>query len=134
MAILDILKVEEGFKGTVYKDHLGFDTIGYGTLLPLTEYECELLLMHRLRNLEIEVSKSLRNINISADAWTVLYLMAYQMGVPRLLKFKNMIKALDARDYKQASVEMLDSRWAKQTPSRANRMADMMSCGNTTTG
>jgi lysozyme len=37
-----------------------------------------------------------------------------------------MLKALQDEDYKQASVEMLDSRWAKQTPNRAKRMAERM--------
>ena len=37
-----------------------------------------------------------------------------------------MLKAISEKDYKQASVEMLDSRWAKQTPNRANRMAERM--------
>ena len=41
-------------------------------------------------------------------------------------KFKNMIKALQNRDYKQASIEMLDSRWAKQTPNRAKELSDAM--------
>ena len=37
-----------------------------------------------------------------------------------------MLKALQDEDYKTSSVEMLDSRWAKQTPNRANRMAERM--------
>lgn len=37
--------------------------------------------------------------------------MAYNMGLPNLLKFKNMIEALKKADYKEASKEMLMSKW-----------------------
>ena len=37
-----------------------------------------------------------------------------------------MIKALEAKDYKRAGDEMLDSKWAKQTPARANRLSKAM--------
>ncbi len=29
-------------------------------------------------------------------------------------------------DYKTAAAEMLDSRWAKQTPNRAKKMSELM--------
>ena len=38
----------EGFRGEPYDDTTGNPTIGYGTKLPLTEAEGELLLRHRL--------------------------------------------------------------------------------------
>ena len=48
------------------------------------------------------------------------------MGFSGVSKFKNMIKALQNRTYKLASIEMLDSRWAKQTPNRAKELSDHM--------
>ena len=42
------IKIEEGFRGEVYDDTRGFATIGFGTLLPITENEAEWLLRHRL--------------------------------------------------------------------------------------
>ena len=52
--------------------------------------------------------------------------MAFQLGLPRLSKFKKFKEALDKQDYVSASIEMLDSRWAKQTPNRANELAETM--------
>ena len=49
------------------------------------------------------------------------------MGYSGVGKFKNMIKALQNNDTKTASIEMLDSRWAKQTPNRAKALSDKMS-------
>ena len=124
--LIDDIKQEEGFKGIVYKCTEGFDTIGYGTRLPLSEKEAEMILEYRLNILKDNLSSSLYMLDIDKKAWDILYNMVYQMGVKGVLNFKNMIKALEAKDYKRASDEMLDSKWAKQTPARANRLSKAM--------
>ena len=124
--LIDDIKQEEGFKGIVYKCTEGFDTIGYGTRLPLSEKEAEMILEYRLNILKGNLSDSLYMLDIDKKAWDILYNMVYQMGVKGVLNFKNMIKALEAKDYKRAGDEMLDSKWAKQTPARANRLSKAM--------
>ena len=64
--------------------------------------------------------------NIDPVAFGCVINMAFQLGLPRLLKFKNFQYHLNKCDYQSASEEMLDSRWAKQTPNRANELADTM--------
>ena len=56
----------------------------------------------------------------------VVSAMCFQMGRKGTLRFKKMIQAIDNYDYGRAADEMLDSRWAKQTPVRAKRMASLM--------
>ena len=59
----------------------------------------------------------------------VLVEMVFQLGKTGVSKFRNMWAALKEKtppDYKTAAAEMLDSRWAKQTPNRAKRMSDIM--------
>lgn len=124
--LIDDIKQEEGFKGIVYKCTEGFDTIGYGTRLPLSEKEAEMILEYRLNILKGNLSGSLYMLDIDKKAWDILYNMVYQMGVKGVLNFKNMIKALEAKDYKRAGDEMLNSKWAKQTPARANRLSKAM--------
>lgn len=124
--LIDDIKQEEGFKGIVYKCTEGFDTIGYGTRLPLSEKEAEMILEYRLNILKSNLSSSLYMLDIDKKAWDILYNMVYQMGVKGVLNFKNMIKALEVKDYKRAGDEMLDSKWAKQTPARANRLSKAM--------
>ena len=124
--LIDDIKQEEGFKGIVYKCTEGFDTIGYGTRLPLSEKEAEMILEYRLNILKGNLSSSLYMLDIDKKAWDILYNMVYQMGVKGVLNFKNMIKALEAKDYNRAGDEMLDSKWAKQTPARANRLSKAM--------
>ena len=126
MSLVEDIKQEEGFRGEPYKDHLGFDTIGYGTKLPLAQTEAELLLEYRLNKFKSAVKSSLYHLDIKDEAWEILYHMAYQLGVSGLLKFKNMIKALENQDYVEASKEMKDSKWYNQTPNRAERLIKRM--------
>jgi len=55
--------------------------------------------------------------------------MAYQLGVSKLGKFKHMLLALECANYEAAADEALDSRWAEQTPERANRVAEQIRTG-----
>ena len=126
MNLIEDLKQEEGFKGIVYKCSEGFDTIGFGTRLPITKEEATLLLEYRLSKTISGVKSSLHHLNIHDEAWDILYNMAYQIGLGGLLKFKLMIVALENQDYYNASIEMKSSLWAKQTPNRANRLIDRM--------
>ena len=50
----------------------------------------------------------------------------FNMGRPRLSKFKNMNKAIAEEDWFEAAVQMEDSRWHKQVTNRANRLIERM--------
>ena len=133
------IKIHEGFRDTVYRDTQGFKTIGYGHKIVHTDkfvqgkaYPKEEL--EKLFNEDFETNWILMtkfcDVNnlrsISDTAKEVLCEMIYQMGYSGVGKFQNMIKALQNRDYKLASTEMLDSRWAKQTPNRAKELSEAM--------
>jgi len=125
--VIESLKGEEGFNGMPYEDSLGIPTIGFGIKLPLDEDESEFLLKHRLDKKIIEISaKEPFFLELPQKAQEVIANMSYQMGVGGVLKFKKMWEALKNRDYQKASEEMLDSKWAKQTPNRANRLAEII--------
>ena len=125
--LIESIKKDEGFRGEVYQDHLGFDTVGYGTKMPLDRDEATLLLQHRLNKLIANLTM-LKPIvkELPDEAAEILYEMSYQMGVTGVLTFKNMWAALDNRNYNLAADEMLDSKWANQTPRRAKAAADRM--------
>jgi lysozyme len=59
----------------------------------------------------------------------VLINMSFNLGISRLSQFKKMFAALELRQYTIAAVEMLDSTWAKQVGTRADRLAEMMRTG-----
>ncbi|MEO3956522.1 glycoside hydrolase family protein, partial [Chromobacterium piscinae] len=59
----------------------------------------------------------------------VLLSMAYQMGVDGLAGFKNTLAMITAGNFTGAAAGMLNSKWAKQTPKRAQRHAEVMRTG-----
>jgi len=61
-----------------------------------------------------------------AEAKDVVYEMCYQMGVSGVSMFKKTLLYLENKEFRMASKEMLDSRWARQTPNRANRLSDII--------
>ena len=127
MTLFQKIKESEGFRGDSYLDHLGNPTIGFGTLLPINEEEAELLLQIRLSKMIDElVNHKPFVIYLQEDKREVLYEMAYQLGVPKLLQFKRMWEALQGKNYEEASKEMLNSKWASQTPNRALKLANIM--------
>lgn len=125
--LIEDIKENEGFVGTVYKDTLGFDTIGYGTKLPLSQEEAALVLEHRLKAKVKELERKEPFVNkLPIEKQEILAEMCYQMGVSGVLKFKKMWVALKEFNYEEASEQMLDSRWAVQTPGRAMKLSQMM--------
>ena len=59
----------------------------------------------------------------------ILISMAYQMGADGLSKFTNTLKSVATQNWHAAQAGMLASKWAKQTPNRANRHAIQMLTG-----
>ena len=126
--IYEKLKKEEGFSETVYNDHLGNDTIGFGFLiksLVLDEDIAETILyrlIHRIsKELSIKIQGFLGFPTIVQDAFVEV---AYQIGVAGFLKFRKTIKFAQKEDWNNMLLELLDSKWARiDTPERASRLA-----------
>jgi len=143
-ALLTSTEVHEGFREKPYKDTLGLWTVGIGRCLetnPLTPEEYRHLLNSGDLALSINLTGSRwlaeRQIDriarelaaelsfwpgLSDTAHNVLVEMGYQMGVPKLLGFRQMLAYLSRHDYGAAAIEGLNSLWAKQTPSRARAL------------
>ena len=60
------------------------------------------------------------------EAQLIIANMMFNLGRPRLSKFKGMKAGVDARDWKKAANEMVDSAWYRQVPNRANRLVNRM--------
>lgn len=59
----------------------------------------------------------------------VLVNMAFNIGRPRLSKFKNMLAAIEAKDYNLAAEEMIDSKWYRQVGRRSKELVEIMKNG-----
>ena len=136
--LLESVKKHEGYRNKVYLDTLGKRTVGVGHLCVEDfweddkEYEDSFLMEILEKDLQeaIRGAKELMEEHGCADiddrAEEILIEMVFQLGRTGVSKFRNMWKALSEHNYVGASFEMLDSRWAKQTPNRAKNMADQM--------
>ena len=132
------LKIDEGVKYEVYDDHLGYKTFGIGHLVkttdeeygwpvgtPVSEKRVNSVFDKDVETYISETEKVFGNLQeMTGELQQVLVNMCFNMGAPRLSQFKKFIKAIHDEDWKTASVEMLDSRWAKQVGDRANRLSD----------
>ena len=119
-----------------YEDHLGYLTIGVGRLIDkrrgggITHDEAMMLLDNDIRRVIDELeSRAPWFKRLDTTRQQAIANMAFQLGVSGLLGFRKMIGALDHGDYRKAADEALNSRWARQTPNRANEIADMIRKG-----
>jgi lysozyme len=132
-ATIEQIKLHEGLRLRMYKCPADKWTIGYGFNLEareITEEVAEQLLVIVFADIEDSLLKHGLLFYEHNDARkAVLVNMAYQLGITGLLKFKRMIAAYRDCNYIQASNEMLDSRWAKQTANRAETLAEQMLTG-----
>jgi lysozyme len=130
MSLIDSIKKNEGYVKVVYKDSLGIDTIGYGFAikdLELDEDICDEILLRKLKDLDKKVNKKFGwFIYMPPNIKDVVIEMCYQLGVGGFSKFKKTISYLQNKQFKDASEEMLDSLWAKQTPNRAKSLSEIV--------
>jgi lysozyme len=131
------IKKHEGFRNKVYKDTLGKRTIGYGHLCvedwweddkEYPEAQLDRIFDQDFEKAKEGASKLYEGCEINDTAKGVIIEMVFQLGPTGVSKFKNMWKALKETppNYSVAKIEMLDSRWAKQTPNRAKELSDTM--------
>ena len=123
---------DEGWNPKPYKCTEGVWTIGFGTNISrITREEGEALLDLRLNKIInfdlLSFAEELGNLNNARKI--VLINMIYQLGLLGVKKFTRMRQAIKEKNFKMASIEMLDSRWHKQTPHRCRRLAKIMETG-----
>jgi len=120
-----------------YKCSAGFLTIGVGRNIEergLTDDEIDYILNN---DVNIATDELVRTFDWYADLdevrQRVVIDMVFNLGMPRFKQFKNMIQALDEGNYEEASIQMMDSRWASQVGQRSERLRNMMESGEDST-
>tara|TARA_R110000822_G_scaffold41903_1_gene114457 strand:+ start:906 stop:1340 length:435 start_codon:yes stop_codon:yes gene_type:complete len=132
----DRIKIHEGYRNTVYKDSLGFATVGYGHLVTpedhyqedqeYSKHELDAQFEADFQTAKCGAERLLKDINILFTAKCVIIEMVFQLGESGVSKFTNTLKALKEENYQEAAKEMLDSNWVSQTPERAKSLASTM--------
>ena len=126
--LFEDIKMEEGYRSSVYLDTLEKPTIGYGFLidsLELQEDICQMILMRKLEKLIKTIKFNFKWFDdMPEKVQDVVINICYQLGVSGFSKFKKTIQFMKNKQWDKASVEMLDSKWAReQTPQRALRLS-----------
>lgn len=134
---IEHLRREEGVIPHAYQDHLGFWTIGVGRLIDkrkggrLTDSEIDMLLSNDIARFTAAMAGWPAWEKVKGDTVRAVALlsMCFQMGPQGLAGFKNTLAMIAAGDFAGAATNMLASKWAQQTPARANRIASMIRTG-----
>lgn len=123
----------EGLRLSLYHDHLGFATIGYGRCLAkrgISEAEAEFMLDNDIEECKNEVTKALPWVmDLDPARREVLYEMCFQLGLKGLLGFRNTLEAIRLGHWAVAKQGMLNSLWHRQTPNRCEELADIILTG-----
>tara|TARA_B110000285_G_scaffold176640_1_gene198369 strand:- start:999 stop:1442 length:444 start_codon:yes stop_codon:yes gene_type:complete len=132
------LEFDEGCVYEIYNDHLGYATFGIGHLVTESDPEQGQSLGTPVSSdrvaetFESDIQSVLRDCNIlysdfhnlPEEVQQVIANMMFNMGRPRLSKFKGMKRGVDSRDWNAAADEMVDSRWYRQVTKRADRLVE----------
>ena len=134
------LEIDEGVVYEIYTDHLGSPTFGIGHLITKNDPEFEEPVGTPVSKERVDSVFAI-DIKIAEDECCVLYPfweelpeevqeilvnMMFNLGRPRLTKFKKMNAALEMGDWKTAAVEGRDSRWYHQVGNRSERLMTRM--------
>ncbi len=134
------IKADEGYKNEIYLDHLGLPTLGVGHLIKETDPENCLEVGTHIDDERVNELFE-QDLNVTIDECTLLYddfyvlpeevqliiaNMMFNLGRPRLSRFHKMKKAIDDRDWQEASNQMKDSKWYRQVTLRAERLCRRM--------
>lgn len=120
------LKRHEGLRLGPYLDTQGVWTIGYGHTGPISLHLAEELLREDIASAVSDFYRLPAVFQkLSANRKRVIVNMIFNMGLPRLRTFKRFFAAIERGDHKDASNEMLDSRWAEQVGNRAKELAQI---------
>jgi lysozyme len=135
------LRRDEGVRYVVYKDTKGIDTTGVGHNLqakplpagwkyPLNDVQVDSLLDDDLEDVFHDLDRNLPWwTDLNDVRQRVIANMAYNLGITKLLGFRNTLVAMRQGKYGDAAAGMLASAWAGQVKGRATRLADMMRKG-----
>jgi len=134
------IAADEGCKYEVYLDHLALPTCGVGHLITENDEEYDKPVgtvveeerVRRLFSLDIAVTIDECKVlypdfdDFDEELQHILCNMMFNMGRPRLSRFKLMQAAIDNKDFNEAAEQMIDSRWHDQVPNRAKRLVKRM--------
>jgi lysozyme len=127
MKLRETLERHEGRRSKPYIDPSGHVSIGVGrnlTDVGLRDDEIDRLLTNDIIKASIDVATKLPwSVQLDQDCRDVLINMCFNMGIGKLLEFRNFLDALRVGAYPEAAKYMLNSVWAGQVGGRARELS-----------
>lgn len=127
------LEIDEGKRPKMYLDTVGKWTAGIGRNISdraFSEDEIQLMLSNDINLAAKDVRQLVPGFdNLDDVRQEVLVNMSFNLGYDRLSGFKKFLAAVNSSEFATASLEMLDSKWAKQVGARAVRLSNAMRTG-----
>lgn len=127
----------ESSKKYAYKDSLGYLTIGIGRNIDqkggrgLSGDEIEYLLQNDIQLCQSQLINKKYYINQDAVRKEVLVELCFNLGIDKLEKFVNTLKAFEAKDYESVVDGLKNSLWYSQVgKSRSNNIFSRILTGN----
>lgn len=134
------IQKNEGYRSKPYNDLFHNKTIGYGHLIKqsekflLKDSQSEKYLNQLfIRDLNTAIKNFIKHYNtdkISNKVQEVIIEMIFQLGIKNMLGFNKFNEHIKKNQLFMAALEMIDSRWYKQTPRRVNRLIAAMLYNN----
>lgn len=126
MSLKDRIKRHEGKRFEPYEDSEGILTVGYGRNLrdvPFSQDEIDLMFDNDFLKARQGAETFIAYKEMNEIRQGVLIEMIFQMGIRGVSRFRKFLQAALLHDWARAADEMLDSKWHKQTPERAEELA-----------
>ena len=134
------IEYDEGSVNKIYLDHLGLPTFGIGHLVTewdeeygfevgtdVSEDRCIEAFNRDIKTVLSDCNKLYSDFDeLPEEVQLIIANMMFNMGRPRLSKFKGMKRGVDAKDWNAAADEMVDSKWYRQVTKRADRLVERM--------
>lgn len=128
--LIALIKKHEGVVLHPYVDSVGKLTIGVGRNIEdngISMDEAEYLLKNDIDRCIWDMEKHLPWYkDLTENRQLVLLDMCFNLGIGKLLGFKNTLQSIKEGDYEEASKQMLQSKWATQVGQRAAELSNMM--------
>ena len=133
--LVEQLRRHEGVRSHAYKCSANMITVGVGRNIDenggigLSDDEIDYLLSNDIKRCQAELLAFSWFVDLDPVRQDAMTNLLFNLGMTRLLGFKNALSAMERSEFVTAADEFMDSRWAEQVGNRADEVCEMIRTG-----
>ena len=133
--LVEQLRRHEGVRTHAYKCTADMITVGVGRNIDenggigLSDDEIDYLLSNDIKRCQAELLAFSWFVDLDPVRQDAMTNLLFNLGMTRLLGFKNALSAMERSEFVTAADEFMDSRWAEQVGNRADEVCEMIRTG-----